>query len=121
MKNRRPRMLGSAGLGGGKGLLSGLLCALCCALVLAGCDRAGSAPGGAPWQPLSPSLDKHGYLVDIVEIEAALNNTVGYFRDSMLNEKPEFAGLNPSIEHFSRIICEKLLAQTFPGRPRAEQ
>lgn len=62
----------------------------------------------------SPSLDRHGYLVDIVEIEAALNNTVGYFRDSMLNEKPEFAGLNPSIEHFSRIICEKMLAQIKP-------
>ncbi len=62
----------------------------------------------------SPSLDRHGYLVDIVEIEAALNNTVGYFRDSMLNDKPEFAGLNPSIEHFSRIICELLLAQIKP-------
>jgi 6-pyruvoyltetrahydropterin/6-carboxytetrahydropterin synthase len=59
-------------------------------------------------------LDKHGYLVDIVEIEAALNKTVDYFRDSMLNEKPEFAGLNPSIEHFSRIICEMLLAQIKP-------
>jgi len=62
----------------------------------------------------SPSLDKHGYLVDIVAIEAALNSTVDYFRDSMLNEKPEFAGLNPSIEHFSRILCEKLLAQIKP-------
>ena len=62
----------------------------------------------------SPSLDRHGYLVDIVEIEATLNNTVGYFRDSMLNDKPEFAGLNPSIEHFSRIICELLLAQIKP-------
>ena len=51
-------------------------------------------------------LDKHGYLVDIVEIEAAL--------DSMLNDKPEFAGLNPSIEHFSRIICERLLANIKP-------
>ena len=62
----------------------------------------------------SPALDRHGYLVDIVEIEAALNSTVAYFRDSMLNEKPEFSGLNPSIEHFSRIICEKLLAQIKP-------
>jgi 6-pyruvoyltetrahydropterin/6-carboxytetrahydropterin synthase len=26
----------------------------------------------------------------------------------MLNEKPEFAGLNPSIEHFSRILCTTL-------------
>ena len=59
----------------------------------------------------SIELDKHGYLVDIVEVEAALNSTLVYFRDSLLNDKPEFAGLNPSIEHFSRIISEKLLAQ----------
>lgn len=62
----------------------------------------------------SPQLDKHGYLVDIVEIEAALTDTVTYFRDSLLNDKPEFAGLNPSIEHFSRIISERLLSQINP-------
>jgi 6-pyruvoyltetrahydropterin/6-carboxytetrahydropterin synthase len=59
-------------------------------------------------------LDKHGYLVDIVEIEAALNNIVDDFRDSLLNDKAEFAGLNPSIEHFSRIICERMLDQINP-------
>ena len=53
-------------------------------------------------------LDRHGYLVDIVAIEAALEGIVAYFRDAMLNDKPEFSGLNPSIEHFSRIICEQL-------------
>ena len=57
----------------------------------------------------STQLDKHGYLVDITEIEAALGKTVDYFRDCMLNDKPEFVGLNPSIEHFSRIIAEKIL------------
>lgn len=62
----------------------------------------------------SDQLDKHGYLVDIVEIEAALDKVVGYFRDSMLNEKAEFAGLNPSIEHFSRIINEKIIALINP-------
>jgi 6-pyruvoyltetrahydropterin/6-carboxytetrahydropterin synthase len=62
----------------------------------------------------STQLDKHGYLVDIVEVEAALNDTVTYFRDSLLNDKPEFSGLNPSIEHFSRIIGEKLLATITP-------
>ncbi len=59
-------------------------------------------------------LDKHGYLVDIVEIEAGLKQVVDYFRDSLLNEKEEFAGLNPSIEHFSRIICEKLISLISP-------
>lgn len=65
----------------------------------------------------SDTLDQHGYLVDIVQIEAALTGTVDYFRDCMLNDMPEFAGLNPSIEHFSRILNEKLLAGiTPPGR-----
>ena len=41
----------------------------------------------------TPALDKHGYCVDIVAIEAALNDVVTYFRDSMLNDKPEFAGV----------------------------
>lgn len=57
----------------------------------------------------SNQLDKHGYLVDIVEVEAAFTLVVDYFRDSLLNDKQEFFGLNPSIEHFSRIISEKLL------------
>ncbi|TFH73549.1 6-carboxytetrahydropterin synthase [Gammaproteobacteria bacterium LSUCC0112] len=59
-------------------------------------------------------LDKHGYLVDIVDIEAALNTIVADFKDSLLNDKVEFAGLNPSIEHFSRIICERMLATIHP-------
>jgi 6-pyruvoyltetrahydropterin/6-carboxytetrahydropterin synthase len=59
-------------------------------------------------------LDKHGYLVDIVDIESALTAIVNDFRDSLLNDKPEFAGLNPSIEHFSRIICERMLATIHP-------
>jgi len=59
-------------------------------------------------------LDQHGYLVDIVAIEAALDGIVADFRDQMLNDKPEFAGLNPSIEQFSRIICEKLHAAITP-------
>jgi 6-pyruvoyltetrahydropterin/6-carboxytetrahydropterin synthase len=62
----------------------------------------------------SDTLNEHGYLVDIVEIEAALGDAVTYFRDSMLNDKPEFAGLNPSLEHFSRILAEKLLADITP-------
>ena len=62
----------------------------------------------------SETLNEHGYLVDIVEIEAALDDVVGYFRYSMLNDKPEFAGFNPSLEHFSRILSEKLLAGIAP-------
>lgn len=53
-------------------------------------------------------LDQHGYLVDIVDVEKHLDEIVGYYKEQMLNEKPEFAGLNPSIEHFSRILCTML-------------
>lgn len=57
------------------------------------------------------TLDKHGYLVDIVDIEHHLETLVGRYRDKTLNELPEFEGLNPSIEHFSRIFCEALSAR----------
>ena len=54
------------------------------------------------------SLDQHGYLVDIVHVEAELDQIVTYYRDQTLNDTPEFEGLNPSIEHFSRILCTTL-------------
>lgn len=53
-------------------------------------------------------LDQHGYLVDIVDVEKHLDEIVGYYKEQMLNEKPEFTGLNPSIEHFSRILATAL-------------
>ena len=53
-------------------------------------------------------LDEHGYLVDIVEIERLLTAQVAHFRDRTLNDLPEFAGLNPSIEHFARIVGQAL-------------
>jgi len=60
-------------------------------------------------------LDQHGYLVDIVDVEKHLDDIVGYYNEQTLNEKPEFSGLNPSIEHFSRILClalnEKIRAE----------
>ncbi len=57
------------------------------------------------------TLDQHGYLVDIVEVERHLDETVAYYREKMLNDLPEFNGLNPSIEHFARIVAEQLDAK----------
>jgi 6-pyruvoyltetrahydropterin/6-carboxytetrahydropterin synthase len=54
------------------------------------------------------TLDQHGYLVDIVDIEVNLNALVAAFRDQTLNDLAEFAGLNPSIEHFARIFCQAM-------------
>jgi 6-pyruvoyltetrahydropterin/6-carboxytetrahydropterin synthase len=53
-------------------------------------------------------LDQHGYLVDIVDVEKHLDEIVDYYKEQMLNDKPEFAGLNPSIEHFARILATSL-------------
>lgn len=64
-------------------------------------------------------LDQHGYLVDIVDVEKHLGEVVGYYNEQMLNEKPEFAGLNPSIEHFARILAitlnERIKAKNISG------
>lgn len=53
-------------------------------------------------------LDRHGYLVDIVDIETQLNDLVSHYSDRTLNDLPEFQGLNPSIEHFCHILCYTL-------------
>jgi len=53
-------------------------------------------------------LDLHGYLVDIVDVEKHLDEVVGVYREQMLNDCAEFAGLNPSIENFARILATSL-------------
>lgn len=50
-------------------------------------------------------LDKHGYLVDLVDVESHLNALLARYAQSDLNTLPEFTGLNPSLEHFARILC----------------
>ena len=64
-------------------------------------------------------LEQHGYLVDIVDIENALDDLIARYRDRALNDLPEFAGLNPSIEHFSRILCKALVARIQAANLRA--
>jgi len=54
------------------------------------------------------NLDRHGYLLDICEAETHLDKFVEYFRDTTLNDLPEFRDLNPSLEHFARILCRVL-------------
>ena len=55
-----------------------------------------------------PDLNKHGYLLDIVDVESAMDQQVARYENSTLNELEEFEGLNPSIEHFSRILWERM-------------
>jgi len=62
-------------------------------------------------------LNEYGYLVDIDEINAALDAVIDSYADTTLNDQPAFEGLNPSVEHFSRIFCEELLAAADPSVP----
>jgi 6-pyruvoyltetrahydropterin/6-carboxytetrahydropterin synthase len=54
------------------------------------------------------TLDQHNYLVDIVEIERQLQAQVARYADHTLNDLPGFEDTNPSIERFSRLLCEAL-------------
>ena len=65
------------------------------------------------------ALDKHGYLVDIEDIEATLDALVDHYRDRVLNDLPEFKNLNPSIEHFCRILCQTFSAHIQAANIRA--
>ena len=56
----------------------------------------------------APELDRHGYIVDIVDLEANLEGLVDYYKDQTLNNLPEFKDLNPSIEHFCRIFLKAI-------------
>ena len=53
-------------------------------------------------------LDQHGYLVDLLDLEAALDELIARFRDRSLNDLPEFAARNPSLERFSQLLCQRL-------------
>jgi len=61
------------------------------------------------------ALDRHGYLLDIAEVEPRLDGIVSRYRDRMLNELPEFAGENPSLERFARIIADRIVTDLPAG------
>jgi 6-pyruvoyltetrahydropterin/6-carboxytetrahydropterin synthase len=58
----------------------------------------------------APELNEHGYLLDIVDFSEHLERVVSQYQDRTLNDLPKFEGLNPSIEHFARIIYQALAA-----------
>ncbi len=49
-------------------------------------------------------LDRHGFLVDIVEVERHLDEVVAGFKGKTLNALEMFAGINPSIERLATVI-----------------
>ena len=54
------------------------------------------------------SLDQQGYMIDIVDLRNHLDALLDSYQDRLLNDTPEFEGLNPSLEHFARIFCQAL-------------
>jgi 6-pyruvoyltetrahydropterin/6-carboxytetrahydropterin synthase len=61
------------------------------------------------------ALDRHGYLIDILELNGAVDAVISQVGERTLNELPAFAGLNPSLEHFSRIFWEMLASSVSLG------
>jgi 6-pyruvoyltetrahydropterin/6-carboxytetrahydropterin synthase len=53
-------------------------------------------------------LDQHNYLVDIVEIENILLKHISMYKDKTLNDLPAFSRKNPSLELFSKILCQEM-------------
>lgn len=49
-------------------------------------------------------LDRHGFLVDIVEVEHHLDMVTAAFQDQTLNTLAAFADINPSIEKLATVI-----------------
>ena len=57
----------------------------------------------------APKLDRHQYLVDLVEVETCLDEVIAGYRNRMLNDLESFAGRNPSLELFARILWDDLV------------
>ncbi len=55
-----------------------------------------------------PELNEYGYLLDIDDLTDALDAIEDRYRDELLNDREEFEGLNPSVEHFARIVADRL-------------
>jgi 6-pyruvoyltetrahydropterin/6-carboxytetrahydropterin synthase len=62
------------------------------------------------------TLNEYDYLVDIDEVEAALDAVEARYADETLNEFPEFEGYNPSVERFARVVHERVAETVSTGR-----
>jgi 6-pyruvoyltetrahydropterin/6-carboxytetrahydropterin synthase len=56
----------------------------------------------------SDALGPHGFIDDLVDLEAQLDRILARYREQTLNDLPLFEALNPSLEHFARIVCQEL-------------
>jgi 6-pyruvoyltetrahydropterin/6-carboxytetrahydropterin synthase len=66
-----------------------------------------------------PELGEYGYLVDIDAVENVLDDLMARYRDTLLNDLPEFGDKNPSVERFARLFGDRVadaLADPTPTR-----
>lgn len=61
-----------------------------------------------------PELDAFEYLVDIDDLNAAMDALADHYRDRLLNDLPAFEGANPSAERFARVFSDRLLERLEP-------
>ena len=65
----------------------------------------------------TPELDEYGYIVDIDRVEATFDELEGRYRDTLLNDLPEFADYNPSVERFATVVGERVADALPDSRP----
>lgn len=61
------------------------------------------------------SLDRKGYVFDIVELKHAIDASLGKYQDQFLNNLPELKGVNPSMENLARVLCNDIKGRIKPG------
>ena len=64
-----------------------------------------------------PELDEYGYLVDIDAVNGVLDDIESRYRDAVLNDLPEFAGENPSVERFAANVTDRIDAALSDPNP----
>lgn len=64
-----------------------------------------------------PELDEYGYLVDIDAVNEVLDDIEARYRDAVLNDLPEFAGENPSVERFAANVTDRIDAALSDPNP----
>jgi 6-pyruvoyltetrahydropterin/6-carboxytetrahydropterin synthase len=67
------------------------------------------------WELRAHVLDRHGYLIDLIEIKRSLGEALDRYRDALLNDLPEFEGENPSLERFVKLLWNRLSVPLPPG------
>ena len=55
-----------------------------------------------------PELNEYDYLVDIDDLDRAIDDLLTRYEDTMLNDLPEFADYNPSVERFAAVVWERV-------------